>query len=287
MGVLGSPRFRIVGAAVLCAVAFAVGVLVGPALRKKLASILSASAVAQGHASKHERPLSVLSGKKTFVLLTLGQSNAANHGETKRRSVESVFAFDKSKLYDAEDPLPGATGDGGSVWTRLGDRIVAAGKCDAVVLIALGVTGSAVSEWAPGGVHNVALRAAIADAERAGLSLSHVLWHQGETDVVRGTSKVDYERAFLSLVADLRSARVTAPIYVAVATHYSLPHSGTSVAAIQDAQRELGLRHSDGLFAGADTDVIGNRDRYDGTHFSNEGLKRAADLWFESMGFTE
>src|SRR4051812_7416200 len=88
-------------------VAFGAGVVLGPRVRK-----LAETAPSRARPPLRERPLTVLP-PSTFVFLVLGQSNAANHGETRHRADGNVFAFD-GKLYEAEDPLPGATGDGGS-----------------------------------------------------------------------------------------------------------------------------------------------------------------------------
>ena len=63
---------------------------------------------------------------KTLTILDLGQSNSGNFGETKKTPEHNVYNlyFANQKLYLADDPLLGANGDRGSVWTRLGDKII-------------------------------------------------------------------------------------------------------------------------------------------------------------------
>ena len=58
----------------------------------------------------------------TLVLLCLGQSNAANAGGTLYRSkCYNTYNFYQGELYPLVDPLLGANGTGGSVWSRLAE----------------------------------------------------------------------------------------------------------------------------------------------------------------------
>src|SRR5215203_6355453 len=64
------------------------------------------------------------SDEYTMIALTFGQSNAANRGQKKYTCHnKKVLVFNDGKLYRARDPLPGATGPGGSVWSLLGDML--------------------------------------------------------------------------------------------------------------------------------------------------------------------
>ena len=51
---------------------------------------------------------------------------------------------------------------------------------------------------------------------------------------------------------------------------------------IRAAQRDL-VDPAKGIFAGPDTDQIGEAFRYDGCHFDGEGGKRVADLWLSAL----
>jgi hypothetical protein len=102
--------------------------------------------------SKIEAPLAAIRSKKrVMVALVFGQSGAANAGETPRIATRDVYNFYKGKLYRAQDPLLGATGNGGSVWTRLGDKLIERQFYDAVVFVPIAVAGSTISRWRPGG----------------------------------------------------------------------------------------------------------------------------------------
>src|SRR5947209_476712 len=80
----------------------------------------------------------------TTVILTFGQSNAANSGEERyaARGPVHVFNVFDMRFYRAVDPLPGASHDGGSVWGRVGDKLIDAGIARSVLVvpIAFGAT---------------------------------------------------------------------------------------------------------------------------------------------------
>jgi hypothetical protein len=55
------------------------------------------------------------------IFLILGQSNAANHGNTPYTARREVYSLDFLRMhcFHASEPLPGASGTGGSIWSRL------------------------------------------------------------------------------------------------------------------------------------------------------------------------
>lgn len=90
---------------------------------------------------------------RNATLLTSGQSNSANFGETRYTATKNVLNLNihDEKCYASVDPLFGADGDGGSVWGRPGDLLVASGAFDRALLIPFGVGGTALLEWTAGG----------------------------------------------------------------------------------------------------------------------------------------
>jgi hypothetical protein len=224
-----------------------------------------------------EVPLTALRAKRTMVALVFGQSNSANSGETRYRSGPGVYSFYRGKLYRARDPLLGATGRGGSVWTRLGDKLISKRAYDAVVFVPLGVGATSVARWTAGGDLHEKLLSVLREVETAGLTITHLLWHQGESDA-RRTSTHIYKTRFREMVASIREHGVNAPVYVSLATRcYKGPDE-----TIRQAQREL-PELSQGIYAGPDTDTLGPRYRYDGCYFSTEGLEKFAELWLEVL----
>jgi hypothetical protein len=210
------------------------------------------------------------------VILAMGQSNAANYGETRYRPVQSVINFNwaDGKCYKAEDPLLGSTGDRGSVWTRLGDALIESSRFRQVVIVPIAVGGSSVRDWA--GSHGPAQRAVAAQEalSRVGLRITHVLWHQGEADYEM--HKDVYSRLFMRMTEYIRSHGITAPVFVATATICNNMGSDQ----IREAQRELPYRLAN-VYAGPDTDALDSiYDRRDNLcHFSDRGLALHARLW--------
>ncbi|SLM48389.1 conserved exported protein of unknown function [Nitrospira japonica] len=240
---------------------------------------LMAEEVPSGPSSREEVPLSPISDRHTMVALVLGQSNAANHGESRWVSTQRVYNFYQGKLYHAEDPLLGATGDRGSVWTRLGDLLVTDGDYDAVIFVAIAVGSSAVSQWAPGGDLSSHLQATLNDTQKAGLPITHIFWHQGEADA-HVTSKTVYMQQFRDMVRAIRENGITAPIMVSIATVCG--GNMTVDTTIQQAQKEL-VDPQNGIFAGPNTDDLGEAFRFDRCHFSTKGLDEAARLWHHAL----
>jgi hypothetical protein len=230
-----------------------------------------------------EESFDKLKGKKVMVALVFGQANSANHGEPKQSQMtapQNVFCLNNGKLTKCVDPLPGASGADGSVWTRLGGRIIDEGLYDAVVFIPIGEAASEIARWAPGpagDLHQRILDAALMVRSR-GLEITHLLWHQGESDAGR-TSRADYKARFEAMLENLRKNGIDAPIYVSVASRcYFTPPD----PEIQLAQCEL-VDPAKGIFPGPNTDNLGNSFRYDDCHFSNAGLEEFARLWIEQL----
>lgn len=216
---------------------------------------------------------------RLMVALAFGQSNSANFGNRRLTAQATVYNFHAGKCYRAVDPLLGADGNGGSVWTRLGNKIVEQGVFDRVLFTSIGVGGTAIQRWAPGGDLHPRITTAIQQLNTAGLTITHLLWHQGETDATLGTSQEQYQHRFSAMLESIRSAGVQAPIYVSVTSRCGdLPPQPT----IQAAQRAL-VDPTQGILSGPNTDELGNTDRYDRCHFSASGLNRAADLWFKAL----
>jgi hypothetical protein len=214
------------------------------------------------------------------ILVTLGQSNAANESELEFQPGEGVynFSFFDGKCYVAHDPLLGATGSAGSVWSRVGDKLVRAGVYKRVLIAPMAVGGSRVLAWTPEGVHFTRIEAMHKALDEAGLKPTHILWHQGESDA-RWTSEGEYVAQFTAMLAGMRRFGFDAPVYVAVSS--VCRHSGSD--AIRAAQRAL-PRLLDNVRPGPNTDELDRfRWRRDGCHFSAEGLEMHADLWVEAL----
>jgi Carbohydrate esterase, sialic acid-specific acetylesterase len=225
-----------------------------------------------------EVPISMLPSQHVMVALVFGQSNSANFGETPRKAKEGIYNFHHGKLYIAQDPLLGADGNGGSVWTRLGDKIMAEDLYDAVVFVPLGVGSTQIARWKSDGDLHLRILEAIDELKTQQLPITHLLWHQGEQDAILKTSKEEYKKMFLDMLSSIRNQGVNAPIYVSISTRCGKEWD----REIQQAQGEL-VDRSKRIYTGPNTDLLGSAYRYDGCHFSDEGLEQAATLWLQAL----
>jgi Carbohydrate esterase, sialic acid-specific acetylesterase len=217
-------------------------------------------------------PNSVVSGR-TFVGLCFGQSNAANFGESRGIANEGVYQWYEGRLYRAVDPMLGSDGAGGSVWTRLGPLLLTQGW-DSVVFASIAIGGSEIARWAPMGDLNPRLIGTLRDMQSSGISPTHLLWHQGESDAIAGTSVDDYQRSFTAMHQSCSDAGYHVPIWLSLATRIY----GRNSEPIRHSQRVL--QSLPGVREGPDTDTIGDGFRLpDRTHFNADGLAEAAKLW--------
>ncbi len=246
------------------------------------------------------------------VFVVAGQSNSANHGESRlvpRGDRVAALAPDGTWRI-AADPQPGASGDAGSFLPPLGDRLVE--RFDVPVgFVACGIGATSVREWLPAGARfpnpptlesRVKARADGAwESDGAAFAMlvermrqcgpegfRAVLWHQGESDA----NQADRSRTLAGpLYEDFLARLITAsrreigrevPWFVARAS-YHVPgdESSTEIRAAQNAVCRDGL-----ALVGPDTDLLGAPFRDGGgkgVHFSGPGLVRHAESWFEKI----
>jgi hypothetical protein len=228
---------------------------------------------------KQEIPCSTLGMRNTMVALTFGQSNSANYGETRYRPARSVYNFYEGKCYKASDPLLGAAGDKGSVWTRLGDMLIDNGLYSHVIFVTIGVGGTSVSRWATNGDLFQRIVKTKNQLDQQNLRLTHLLWHQGERDGKIGTEKDDYKMMLADMLDGIRRLGINVPLYLAITTRCE----GPIKMDIHEAQLEI-VEERDDVVVGANTDTLSDMDdRYDFCHFSETGLQKHAALWMQSI----
>jgi Carbohydrate esterase, sialic acid-specific acetylesterase len=211
--------------------------------------------------------------QRTAVLLIAGQSNAANNAAQRHetRYPDRVLNFMSGRCYVARSPLLGSTGFAGEYWTLLADQLIDAGAFDRVILAPVAVGASNIAQWAKGGALNMSMIPLVQDLVTH-YRVTHVLWHQGESDFALKTDPARYKEQFLSFVDSLRANAVDATVFVSTAT---LCLTGWSEAnAIRTAQQELGFK------PGVDTDkLLSAQDRYDDCHMADSGEVKTASAW--------
>ena len=223
------------------------------------------------------------------VLVIAGQSNSANHGNTRlipKDERVSALGLAPQDWRLAADPQPRATGNGGSPWPALGDML--AEHLDVPIGFAsVGVGGTRVDQWLPQaalyprlGATLEELRQAAGPEERA---LRAVLWHQGESDAAAATSAGVYALR-LQMVIDRSRQDAGFNLPWGIAQVSFLPNvNAAQQAAIVEGQRKV-VRDDPLVFAGANTDnLLGADWRYDNVHFNEQGLREHARLWFDQL----
>jgi hypothetical protein len=222
-----------------------------------------------------------LRSSQPLVLLALGQSNAGNHGALPLAAAlppqaGGVWVVHEGLCALVNDPLPGGTGHGGSIWQRLPARLAAGGLQRPVLMAVLAVDASTVSDWTrwPSPLRQ-RLAATTSNLVAQGLPPDLVLWQQGESDARLSTSTDDYVSGMQSLARLMTEAGSNAPVVLAQST---VCRSAPSVAVRQAVQAlaQPGAR----FVMGPDTDtLVSDTYRSDGCHFSANGLDAAALLW--------
>lgn len=246
------------------------------------------------------------------LLVVAGQSNAANHGEEQQTTrTRRVATFDGRQWRLADDPQPGASGQGGSFLPPLGDQL--AQRWDVPVgFIACGIGATSVREWLPrgatfphpptlegrvtqlpsgewasGGAAFEMLVSRMKQMDRHGFRA--VLWHQGESDANQPdpsrTLPGNLYREYLEQLIreSRREIGWDAPWFVAQVS-YHVPGDEAS-PDLRAAQASL---WRDGIaLQGPDSDALKGplRERGGlGVHFSGEGLRVHATKWAEKIG---
>lgn len=240
------------------------------------------------------------------IFLVAGQSNSANHGESRQQAKSPlVVAFGNGAWQPARDPEPGATGKGGSFLPAFGDAMVEKFNVP-VALVPLGVGSTSVREWLPKGDAVAApsdtgrnlvcvasnrwlctgeLFGRITQAEDAlGTNgFRAVLWHQGESDSHEPPDRQitpEQYRQYLQRVIEASRAAAgwRVPWFVAQASYHSPEDTGSP--ELRAAQRSL---VTDGIaLAGPNTDTLGPEFRQNngrGVHLNAMGLQRHGRMW--------
>ena len=218
---------------------------------------------------------------RTAVLVIAGQSNAANSGgqPTISQHGSRIVNYFDGRCYVAASPLLGSSGINGEFWTEMANLLVKLGSFDKIFLVPTAVGNTSIVRWSAGGDLNLMLRHTVNGLAASGFKVTHVLWHQGETDAAIGMSEEEYRMHFLSFVASLRAADIMAPVYVSVATKCMLAGSYSEGNPIALAQAAL-PKSQRGLWRGVNSDrMLAEVDRYDGCHFSGSGTSKMALGW--------
>jgi hypothetical protein len=218
------------------------------------------------------------------IYLTAGQSNSANHGAPTYTPADdrvcARLAVSGSSWRQGYDPMPIATGTGGSPWSRLGALLAAADNLP-VGFLCVGVGATQVSEWQPGTAnYDSLLKPAL---QSLGTGFRAVLWHQGESDSIANVTAANHAALLATMIARSRQdAGWTVPWYVAEVSFH--PATYLSQEAPVTAGQRLAAYADANVFLGASTDWLHLEDANGGkladtVHFNAAGLTDHATQW--------
>ena len=211
---------------------------------------------------------------KVYTFLLMGQSNCANWGQTTSTSPNAKVFTNGTLFSTASDPLKGSDGTGGSVWTRLANLIDPLKYNITYIPTARG--GTSINLWIPSATNslfNNVKNQVESYKAKINIPITHVLWHQGESDV--SMNPTEYKQKFIQIADALNLLLDKPKIYVCGATY-----CGSKSQALLQAQFELGDLYN----RGPNTDTLtATTDRYDNCHFSNLGLDKFAKMWKEIL----
>lgn len=116
-----------------------------------------------------------------FFLLFTANAIASAQQTDGLEEVSSVLVYNEGRLYKAKDPLPGATGSGGSVWSVLGDMLVDSGLFTKVIIVPVAIGNTAIDCRARGECYQKLLKT-LRGLDSAHIKLTHIFWRQGEIE---------------------------------------------------------------------------------------------------------
>ena len=223
------------------------------------------------------------------VFVTLGQSNSANYGQPRQAAKSDCVSscdFRTGLWRHSDDPQPGATGSGGSPWPILGDLLVQKAGVP-IGFVCLGVGSTGVGQWAPPqpppqGCY-VRLKTALQLVGPRGCRA--VLWHQGETDSILGTSAGAYAATLGRIITQSREdAGWVMPWGVALASYHPAAQATVERQQAVIAGQKQVIQSQPGVFQGPETDSNHTKGFLaDTVHFNADGLTAHAQGWLAAL----
>lgn len=238
--------------------------------------------------AKTPRALTINPVEKTLVLISAGQSLAANmitdtFTPTNGTKLDN-FAWYDGRNWAAANPLIGTYSTSHNFNLKIADGIISNGKFNRVIIVPVAMAGTSINQWVtdyvaePTGYYRM-IQAAAKKLAAQGVTPSTtgvkflVKWNQGESDTRDGTTQVNYTADFNKLMSLCATDLPGAKWMVAKESWYI----GAISTAIQNAQ--TGLVNGTTIFAGENMDSLDATNRIgDNTHLNATGGNAAATM---------
>jgi len=214
-----------------------------------------------------------------LVFLAIGQSHAANFYASfgDEDATKQAFQFYEGHCYLMMDPVLGATGEHGSLWTEFAQRLSISARKPVIFLVG-GVGGSSVEQWvAAESPYFARIKKQLALAKDAGIAVDFIVWNQGEQDVAIATPadvyKARLEQLIERLDGEFRSGLIPRWVIFQTTICRDNPNGDPELRAVQKSVAETWP----GAIAGPNADRLRHRYRYDGCHFNGRGKAKIID----------
>ncbi|PZQ97806.1 MAG: hypothetical protein DI533_11645 [Cereibacter sphaeroides] len=219
-----------------------------------------------------DQPVNCPSPAESLVVVTGGQSNAANAISSYFASdpADRVYAWYDGACHVARDPLPGATGADGSLWTNLGVELGRAVDRP-VVLINGAISATQYADWLDSrSLYLQTLLDNVAQAQAYGFEPRLVLWHQGETDAGTKFDTNVLQQQITELTSNLLLAMPESELYLFRTSKCTGDGRENGVPEVREVQTRV-AEGNDRMIVGMNTDELGNDYRWDKCHFNSLG----------------
>ena len=225
------------------------------------------------------RNLEVPITDRSGIYLTYGQSNSVNHGQIGYEVKSKVYQFLDGNLYLYEDPSLGGTGDGGSVWGMVGDKLIKNNFHDKVIFSNNGWGGRKMEELNKPPYLDYLIQSYKELIDKYG-RVDAILFHQGEINHSDKFGNKYYYEDFKVFVQKLKDNGIEIPIYL----------SRTSICDTRSDETLINIQNQiisnmDIVLEGPNTDLLSEK-KYrlpDNCHFSQLGFEKFSDQWFNSI----
>lgn len=221
---------------------------------------------------------------EALVVVTGGQSNAANNVSSPLPPLSGVYTFFDGACYATQDPVLGASGTRGSLWTQLGGRLrEQSGR--PVVFVHGAVGGSAYGDWLDARSGYLArLLGRVDQARAAGFEPDWIVWHQGETDAANAALDAGVLAGEIeALGSQLLEAAPDARLYLFQASRCVGAIRAEGRPEVREAQAAAAGRLPRTVL-GLDTDGLDDEHRLDGCHFNALGRDAIVAALAETIG---
>ena len=215
----------------------------------------------------------------------------SSHWEMKSPGGENVFVKSSARII----------GPGGSPWPLLADRLADRSGV-AVGITSIGWGGATMSDWLNGGNATYGKYLGLSDVSKAPAlqnrlveafnrfpkcNFKSVLWIQGESDSYVQTDKDIYKNSVIKLKQDVDQKAGCSSIWYVAQASYMPPSFAVPIDKMNQihiAQTEIQGLPNLGFRPGPDNDsMIDALYRFDQLHFSNDGLLKNAEMWFDKL----